>query len=275
MTEKPCYATRNLTTNASSLIFKNFPLPPISDLFGKGSVAFITGGTKGLGYHTAEGLAKRGITVLIAGRDATTGKEAAAKLTADGGLVEFVQLDLTDHKSIDVAVKSVEDKYGKLDILINNAGIADPFDAIGITKETVDSMRRIYETNVFAPFALVKTFLPLLRKSKHPRIVNVSSGLGSLTYCSTPNTLFSSFQAYAYNSSKSALNMLTVEMANELGKDGFKVNATDPGYCATDLNHNSGPRSAQQGAVVTIHMALVGDDGPNGSYYNDAGRNYW
>lgn len=247
----------------------SFPLPQPSDLFGKGSVAFVTGGTKGLGYHTAIGLGKRGITVVIAARDATKGQEAAAELVKQGLPVEFVQLDGTNQASIDAAVKAVADKYGKLDILVNNAGVY----LGGGLEETPEILRTVFETNVIAPFQIVKGFLPLLRKAEHPRVVNVSSGLGSLHFHSQPDLPFPT--NYAYSSSKAALNMITVQLARELAADKIKVNATDPGYCATDLNGNSGPRSAEDGALVTINFATMGDDGPTGAFYNEIGRHHW
>jgi len=258
--------------NGSVVTDANFPMPASSDLFGKGSVAFVTGGTKGLGYYTASGLAKKGITVIIAARDEVAGQEAAARLAGEEGQhsVEFLKFDGTNQVSIDAAVKHVTDKYGKLDILINNAGIVGP--VMGM-EETPEVLRAVYETNVVAPFQITKSFIPLLRKSDHGRIVNVSSGMGSLHFFTQPDlpvpTLF------AYTSSKSALNMLTLQFARELAKDNIKVNSTDPGYCATDINGNSGPRSAEQGALVTVNFATMDDNGPTGGFYNEDGRHFW
>ena len=258
--------------NGSVATDGNFPMPPSSNLFGKGSVAFVTGGSKGLGYHTARGLAKKGITVVIAARDEATGQEAATRLAGEEGSpsVEFLKFDGTSQASIDQAVKHITDKYGKLDILINNAGILGP--VMGI-EETPEMIRAVYETNVVAPFQITKSFLPLLRKSEHARVVNVSSCMGSLHFNSLPDLSFPPL--FAYTSSKSALNMMTVQFARELAKDNIKVNSTDPGYCATDINGNSGPRSAEQGALVTINFATMDDNGPTGAFYNEDGRHSW
>jgi len=250
---------------------KNFPLPASSDLFRKGSVALVTGGTRGIGFHTAEGLSKKGITVLITGRDDAKGKEAAAKLSD----THFLNLEVTDEASVQEAIKFVTAKFGKLDILVNNAGRLPSSGHSGVAQEDLADFRQVYETNVFGAYNVTKAFLPLLRQSKHPRIVNVSSGLGSLTYTGDQASWISGLRYYAYNSSKSALNAVTVQLSNELQKDGFKVNSADPGYCATDINNNSGVRTAAQGAVVAIHLATLGVDGPTGFSYNDEGREAW
>lgn len=257
--------------NGSVASDASFPMPASSNLFGKGSVALVTGGTKGLGYHTATGLAKKGITVIIAARDEVAGEEAAARLAGEEGhSVEFLKFDGTNQASIDAAVKHITEKYGKLDILINNAGIVGS--VMGI-EETPEIIRSVYETNVIAPFQITKSFIPLLRKSDHGRIVNVSSCMGSLHFATQPDLPFPPL--FAYTSSKSALNMMTLQFARELAKDNIKVNSTDPGYCATDINGNSGPRSAEQGALVTINFATMDDNGPTGGFYNEDGRHYW
>lgn len=139
----------------------------------------------------------------------------------------------------------------------------------------LSKVREVYETNFFGPIALIQAMLPLLHKSKHGRIVNVSSGLGSITLASQPDSPTSQFLALGYNTSKSALNSMTVQFANELKGTPIKVNAICPGYCATDLNGHSGPRTAAQGAVAAIQYATIGDDGPTGGYFNEDGRMPW
>jgi NAD(P)-dependent dehydrogenase (short-subunit alcohol dehydrogenase family) len=251
------------------------PPPTSSDLFGSGSVAFVTGGNKGIGLQTVIGLAKKGISVVMAARDASKGAEAMTMIAADHkdlvNLIEYCQFDGTNAASIEAAVKFVSDRYGgKLDILVNNAGIRGELSGIA---ETPEVMRAVYETNVIAPFQITKAFLPLLRQSKHPRIVNVSSA-GASFYCVTqPNLPFK--PSFAYTSSKAALNMITVQLARELAPDRILVNATDPGYCATDITKNSGPRTAEQGAYISVVFATIGDDGPTGTFYNEKGRHYW
>jgi len=250
------------------------PLPLSSNLFGKGSVALITGGTRGLGYHTAVGLGKKGITVVITGRDEAKGNESIAALQKDvqGIDADFVALEVVNQESIDAAVKYVTSKYKKLDILVNNAAIFPSSQNIGL-ETTVADLREVYEANVFGVYAVTKSFLPLLRLSKHPRVVNVSSFLGSLT--NTSESWASLAPYLAYNSTKSAVNALTVQLSNELKKEGFKINAADPGYCNTDMTGGYGPRPAAQGAVASVNLATVDDIGPTGAFYNDEGREPW
>jgi NAD(P)-dependent dehydrogenase (short-subunit alcohol dehydrogenase family) len=185
-----------------------------------------------------------------------------------------VQLDVTDQASIAAAANRIEQEYGRLDILVNNAGIllerGERPSAV-----TVDLMRRTYETNLFGVVAVTNAMLPLLRRSAAGRIVNVSSGLGSLTMCTTPGHPYHMYPMLAYNSSKSALNAVTVAYANELRDTPVKVNAADPGYCATDLNGHSGPRTPAQGATAAVRLATVDGDGPTGQFHDEDGIVPW
>ena len=200
-------------------------------------------------------------------------RRPSTKLKAEGADARFIQLDVTDPGTIRRAAERIEKEFGRLDILINNAGIAE----WGFQPSNVDlaKVREVYETNFFGPVALIQAMLPLLRKSKHGRIVNVSSSLGSLTLSSDLNSPFADFLALGYNTSKSALNSMTIQFAKELKDTPIKVNAICPGYCATDINGNSGPRSAAQGAVAAIQYATIGEDGPTGGYFNEDGRIPW
>jgi NAD(P)-dependent dehydrogenase (short-subunit alcohol dehydrogenase family) len=194
-------------------------------------------------------------------------------LKAEGADARFIKLDVTDAGTIQRAAEWIEKEFGRLDILINNAGIAEwgskPSDV------PMSKVREVYETNFFGPVALIQAMLPLLKKSKHGRIVNVSSSLGSLTLSSDPKSPFADFLALGYNTSKSALNAMTIQFAKELKDTAIKVNTICPGYCATDINGNSGPRTSAQGAVAAIEYATIGPDGPTGGYFNDAGRLPW
>jgi NAD(P)-dependent dehydrogenase (short-subunit alcohol dehydrogenase family) len=238
-----------------------------------GDIALISGANKGIGYEIARGLGAKKITVLVGARDEARGQAAVDKLKAEDLDARFVKLDVTDRETIRRAAEWIEKQFGRLDILINNAGIAE----WGFTPSNVDlaKVREVYETNFFGPVALIQGMLPLLRKSKHGRIVNVSSSLGSLTLSSDLTSPFADFLALGYNTSKSALNSMTIQFAKELKDTPIKVNAICPGYCATDINGNSGPRSASQGAVAAIQYATIGADGPTGGYFNDAGRVPW
>jgi NAD(P)-dependent dehydrogenase (short-subunit alcohol dehydrogenase family) len=238
-----------------------------------GDIALISGANKGIGYEIARGLGAKKIRVLVGARDEARGLTAASKLKAEGVDARFVKLDVTDHETIRNAAAWIEKQFGRLDILVNNAGVAE----WGFKPSDIDlaKVREVYETNFFGPVALIQGMLPLLRKSEHGRVVNVSSSLGSLTLSSDPSSPFADFLALGYNTSKSALNAMTVQFAKELKDTPIKVNAICPGYCATDINGNSGPRTAAQGAVAAIQYATIGADGPTGGYFNDQGRVPW
>jgi NAD(P)-dependent dehydrogenase (short-subunit alcohol dehydrogenase family) len=238
-----------------------------------GDIALISGANKGIGFETARGLGAKKVTVLIGARDEGRGQAAAERLKAEGVEARFVKLDVTDRATIDRAADWIGREFGRLDILINNAGVAE-WDA---KPSTVDlaKVREVYETNFFGPVALIQAMLPLLRKSRHGRIVNVSSSLGSLTLTSNADSPFADFLALGYCTSKSALNSMTLQFAKELKDTPIKVNTICPGYCATDLNNHSGPRTAAQGAVAAVQYATIGDDGPTGGYFNENGRIPW
>ena len=236
-------------------------------------IALITGANKGIGKEIARQLGAQGMTVLLGARDLGRGEEAAAELTAGGADAHAVRLDVTDAASIEAAAHQIESEYGRLDVLVNNAGIA--IDGGPASALDVDTLRRTYETNVFGVFAMTKAFLPLLKKSEAGRIVNHSSGLGSLTQNSDPNWGFAGVKPLAYNSSKAALNMMTVVFAAELKDTPIKVNAADPGYTATDLNQHSGPRTIEQGATAAVRLATLPADGPTGGYFDEDGVVPW
>jgi len=239
----------------------------------KGAIALITGANKGIGYEIARGLGAQGVVVLIGARDESRGQAAVAKLKGDGVDARFVRLDVTNKETIVEAARWIEDQFGHLDILVNNAGIAE----WGFKPSDVDpaKVREVYDTNFFGPIAMTQAMLPLLRKSPHGRIVNMSSSLGSLSLASDPTSPVSQFIALGYNTSKTALNSMTVQFANELRGTPIKINAVCPGYCATDINGNSGPRSAAQGATVAIEYATIGDDGPSGRVFDENGAVAW
>ncbi len=180
---------------------------------------------------------------------------------------------MTDEKSVAAAAAFVEKDAGRLDILVNNAGIAiDDGPPSGVS---MDALRRTYETNVFGLVRVTQALLPLLRRSEAGRIVNLSSGLGSLTLNSDPSWPFAAVKFLAYNSSKSAVNAITVQLAWELRDTKVKVNAADPGYVATDMNRHQGERSVEQGAATPVRLATLPADGPTGGYFNDAGPIPW
>ena len=237
-------------------------------------LALVTGANKGIGLEVAKSLAKQGITVLLGARNKALGEAAAAKLRADNLDVTFVHLDLDDNETFVSTAALIEKDHGHLDILVNNAGIVDPGDGPPSTA-TISAVERVFHVNFFQTIALTQVILPLLRKAPSARIVNVSSGLGSLTHHSDPNFPFGAFRIIGYCGSKAALNMFTVLLANELRDTNIKVNSADPGYTATDINNNSGPQTIEEGAAETIRLALIPDDGPTGTFSDSAGPEPW
>jgi NAD(P)-dependent dehydrogenase (short-subunit alcohol dehydrogenase family) len=237
-------------------------------------IALVTGANKGIGYEIARGLAAQGMTVLLGCRDLGRAQAASEQLKQEKLDVLPLLLDVTRAETITAAATHVDSIYGKLDVLVNNAGVAKEW---GAKPSNVDLavVRDTYETNVFGPVATIQAMLPLLLRADAGRIVNVSSGLGSLHLTSDPASPLSQFLALGYCSSKSALNAVTVQFANELKGTPVKVNAVDPGYVATDLNNHSGPRTTVQGARVAIEMATIGADGPSGGYFNEDGLLPW
>ncbi len=239
----------------------------------EGKIALITGANKGIGLEIARQLGTQGITVLLGVRDENRGREAAQKLQAEQIDARALQLDVTKQDSIDTAASYIESEFGKLDILVNNAGIA--IDNTPPSQLDIEVLRRTYDTNVFGVFAVTKAMLPLLRKSDAGRIVNMSSGLGSLTQNTDPNYEYAQIKLLAYNSSKTALNAMTIQFAHELKDTVIKVNAADPGYVATDINNYSGPRTVQQGATAAVRLATLPADGPTGGYFDENGIVPW
>lgn len=232
-------------------------------------VALITGANKGIGYEIARQLGQQSITVLIGARDEAKGEQAAVRLRAEGLDAHAVKLDVTDSATIESAKKFVEDKFGKLDILVNNAGIIGGYDwSTPPSDVPLATVRKVFETNVFGVIATTQALLPLLKKSPAGRIVNVSSGLGSLTQLSDPNFAFSQLNFLDYNSSKTALNAITLSYAKEFKGTAIKINAADPGYTATDMNANTGTKTVAEGADTPVWLATLPDDGPTGGFFS-------
>jgi len=237
-------------------------------------MALITGANKGIGFEVATQLAGRGVLVLVGARDEVRGRAAVDALLARGFPVAPLQIDVTDDDSIARAAREIDAQYGRLDILVNNAGISGG--AGGSPSEiTRARMRQVYETNVFGVVAVTNALLPLLRRSAAGRIVNLSSGLGSLTLSSDPDSEFGPYNYLAYQSSKAAVNAITVAYAKELRADGIKVNAADPGFTATDFNNHRGYRTVEQAAVVVVRLATLAADGPTGTFQDENGIVPW
>jgi NAD(P)-dependent dehydrogenase (short-subunit alcohol dehydrogenase family) len=236
-------------------------------------IALVTGANKGIGFGVARELGKAGMVVLLGARDTTLG-EAAAKLRSEKLDARFVRVDLVRPETIQAAAASIEAQFQRLDVLVNNAAIADPADGPPSSAD-LSSVKRIMETNFLRTLAVTQAMLPLLRKGKAARIVNLSSGLGSLEKNGDPNWDFASVKLIGYNASKAALNMLTVQLAYELRETGIKVNVVSPGFVATDMNGNRGTQTIEEGAAGPVHLALLPPDGPTGGFFDQAGRYPW
>lgn len=233
------------------------------------TTVLITGANRGLGLTAARRLAELGWRVLLGSRDPERGAAAADSITT--GDVRPLPIDVTQDESVTAAAQHVEHLYRRLDVLVNNAGIAGaraPALDVG-----ADEMREVYETNVFGPVRTTRTFLPLLRRSPAPRIVMVSSGMGSIAITSDPERVESILIGLPYPSSKTALNMITSQYAKAL--PGFRVNAADPGYTATDLNGHSGFQTVQEGTDAIVALAQVEPDGPTGGFFDRHGPVPW
>jgi NAD(P)-dependent dehydrogenase (short-subunit alcohol dehydrogenase family) len=238
------------------------------------TIALVTGGARGIGLEVSRRLGERGAVVLAGVRDPERAS-AALRPLADQD-VHPLPLDVTDEASIRAAARTVRDEHGRLDVLVNNAGISLERGR-GPSEVDLDTVRRTYETNVFGVVAVTNAFLPLLRLSPNARIVNVSSAIGSLAEWSDPDSPIVRFapRALAYNSSKTALNAITVAYAHALREQGCKVNAADPGYVSTDLNGHRGYRTAAEGAAIIVRLATLPVEGPTGGFFNDSGPVPW
>ena len=237
-------------------------------------IALVTGANKGIGFEIARQLGQAGMIVMLGARDAARGEAASAALMAEGLDVRFVLIDLDRRDTIRDAAAALDTAHGRLDVLVNNAGIVAQGDGMPGSAD-LDAVRRVFEINLFGTLAVTQAMLPLLRRSASGRIVNVSSGLGSLTHNSDPDWPYAKVKPIGYNGSKAALNMLTIQLAAELTQTSIKVNAADPGYTATDLNNHSGHQSVPEGAAAAVRLALLPDDGPTGGFFSSAGAEPW
>ena len=234
------------------------------------TTTLITGANKGLGFETARRLIAAGHTVYVGSRDAERGRRAAEQLGARMALI-----DVTDDASVAAAAKTIE-ADGGLDVLVNNAGIElrTPDGGVPDADEmTADVMRTLFETNVFGVVRVTHAFLPLLQRSAAPVVVNVSSGLASMARATTHGSPQNAYPGVAYPASKAAVNMITVKYAKAF--PGMRINAVEPGYTATDLNHHTGTQTVEEGAEIIVRMAQVGPDGPTGGYFDAAGPLPW
>ncbi|NYF78588.1 SDR family oxidoreductase [Granulicella arctica] len=238
-------------------------------------LVLITGANKGIGFEATRQLARAGFTVLLGARDTERGEEAADKLRGEGLDVRFVSADLNRAAESGAALaKQIGEEFGHLDVLINNAGICDredgPASSVGL-----ETLRRTFETNFFGAVAFTQPLLPLLRAAESARIVNVSSGLGSLAVNGDSSSLFYPVKILAYNASKAALNMFTVDLAYDLRDTRIKVNSVSPGFVATDMTNHRGTHTVEEGVIEIVRLAQLPDDGPTGGFTNKEGMVPW
>ncbi|SFD08426.1 Short-chain dehydrogenase [Chitinophaga sp. CF118] len=229
----------------------------------------ITGANKSIGLETARQLMKEGYYVFLGCRNLKNGQDAIEKLNLEGLKdVEAVQIDITDQQSIKAARIEIGKKTTVLDALINNAGMSGGMPQTPLTAN-LDVMNTVFNTNLYGVVRVTQAFIDLLEKSSQPRIVNVSSGMGSLTLSSDPNFKYHQFKGGIYGPSKAALNMYTIALSYELRDKPFKVNAVDPGFTATDFNNHRGTGSVNDAAARIAKYVLIGEDGPTGKFISE------
>ncbi|MFH1481122.1 MAG: SDR family oxidoreductase [Pseudomonadota bacterium] len=230
-------------------------------------IAVVTGANRGLGLETSRQLARRGIKVLMGARDETSGKSSAMTLKDEGLDVVFIPLDVTNTKQIRQVKKYIEDHFGILDILVNNAGIMSPEEALfGNSAETISQkiLRQTFDVNFFGVVELTQALLPLIKRSKAGRIVNLSSVLGSLHYQSDESN---KLKPLAYNASKTAVNQFTIHLASALKDTPIKVNSGHPGWVRTNIGGPKAPLDVPEGARTAVRLATLGPDGPTGKFF--------
>ncbi|WP_026793045.1 SDR family oxidoreductase [Pleomorphomonas oryzae] len=237
-------------------------------------IALVTGANKGIGLEIARQLAEVGVFVLIGARDADRASAAVAELAVQGLKAEAVHIDLNDNASIRAAAEAIRSRHGRLDILVNNAGIVHAEDGPP-TSASPDAARQIMETNFIGTLQVTQAMLPLLRLSPAARIVNLSSSLGSLTVNGDLTSPYYAARLIGYNASKAALNMLTVQLAQELRGTAIVVNSVSPGYVKTDLTGHTGFMTPEEGARLPVKYALLDEDAVSGRFVEASGDTPW
>lgn len=237
-------------------------------------IALVTGANKGIGLKIARQLAQSGVFVLIGARDFARAKAAVDDLSSQSLKAQSILIDLNDHASIAAAAETIGAEHGRLDVLVNNAAIVDAADGPP-TMSSPEAARRILDTNFVGTLAVTQAMLPLLRKSPSARIVNLSSSLGSLTLNGDPTSLFYAARLIGYNASKAAVNMLTVQLAEELRDTSIVVNSVSPGFVKTDLTGHNGYMTPEEGAKLPVEYALLGEDAVSGRFVEPSGETPW
>ncbi|HTJ52439.1 MAG TPA: SDR family NAD(P)-dependent oxidoreductase [Cyclobacteriaceae bacterium] len=229
----------------------------------------ITGANRSIGLETAKQLSKKGLFIYLGSRDIKKGKTVVKELNEKGFQnIKAIEIDVTDPDTIAAAKSIIEKEQGKLDILINNAGISNGLPEHA-SSTPMEDIQEVFDTNFFGVISVTQAFLELLKKSESPRISNITSGLGSLTLHSDPTWKYYNVKLASYVPSKAALNAFTILLAHELMGLPFKVNAIDPGYTATDFNHHSGPGTVESAAAFIIKHTLTDENAPTGKFFSN------
>jgi NAD(P)-dependent dehydrogenase (short-subunit alcohol dehydrogenase family) len=223
-------------------------------------IALVTGGNRGIGFMAGKMMAQAGLRVILGSRDLEAGKRAVDELKSEGIDVETCQLEVTDTESIDGAKDYVLDKHGRLDVLVNNAGVDSDIDDNGLDV-SIDLVREIFEVNVYGCLRLCQVFIPIMKEHNFGRVINVSSDMGALSQMSA--------QSVGYRMSKAALNAMTRVLASEVKGYNIKINTMSPGWVRSDMGGPTAPRSLEEGADTIVWLALHPDDGPSGEFFKD------
>lgn len=243
----------------------------------EGTVSLVTGANKGIGYAVAEALGARRHTVLVGARDPERGEAAVERLRAAGARATLIELSMNDDTAIDRAMARIDEQFGRLDVLVNNAAIRPEGSPAPPSRSSVEIARQTFAVNVFGPMHLILSALPLMHRSAAPRIVNVSSSMGSLGWASDTERPHRQVPSLSYNVSKTALNSVTIQFANELRESKFKINAADPGFTHTDMTaaQRRADRTPEQAARVIVELATLSEDGPTGGFFDASGVVPW
>jgi NAD(P)-dependent dehydrogenase (short-subunit alcohol dehydrogenase family) len=235
-----------------------------------GKVALVTGANKGLGFEMSRQLAQQGLTVILAARKLQAAEEAATKLKEKGLKAEAIALDINDSDQIKAAVQTIGDRFGKLDVLINNAGVMldGEWSTSNASSVSIDTIRKTFETNFFALVEVTQALLPLILKSSSGRIVNMASIEGSLSLHADPTSLIYDSKPFAYDASKAAVNSFTVHLAHELRNTPIKVNSAHPGWVKTELGGDDAMMDITEGAKTGVQLATLPDDGPSAGFFH-------
>lgn len=236
-------------------------------------IGLVTGASDGIGKETARQLAAKGLKIIVGSRNLEKGEQVISDLRDSGVECDLVALDITDPASVQAAARDLSERYGHLDLLVNNAGIA--LDRGPLHEMAYEDFVTTFQTNVFGTFLVTQAFLPLLRRSKRARIVNVSSSLASLIDMNDSTSRYYNIALPAYAASKAAINVMTVHLARELKADGIKVNAVEPGLTATRYVSLPGAQTVEVGAEASVIYSLIDDNGPTGGFFDRTGPHNW